>query len=57
MENAVDALKIGFAMLVFVMALSIAIYALGEARETSDIVIAQTDRSEERRVGKDCSEP
>ena len=43
MENAVDALKIGFAMLVFVMALSIAIYALGEARETSDIVIAQTD--------------
>lgn len=43
MENAVDALKIGFAMLVFVMALSIAIYALGEARETSDFVIAQTD--------------
>jgi len=43
MENAIDALKIGFAMLVFIMAISIAIYALGEARETSDFVIAHTD--------------
>lgn len=43
MENATDALKMGFAMLVFVMAVSTAIYALAKARETSDFVLAHTD--------------
>ena len=43
MENAVDALKIGFAVLVFAMALSLAIYMFSQARETADIVLHSSD--------------
>lgn len=43
MENAVDALKIAFAIFVFVMALSLAIYMFTMARETSDIVLQGSD--------------
>lgn len=43
MENAVDALKIAFAIFVFVMALSLAIYMFTMARETSDVVLQSSD--------------
>lgn len=46
MENAVDALKIGFAVLVFVMALSLTIYMFSEARETADAVLHSSDITE-----------
>lgn len=46
MENAVDALKIGFAILVFIMALSLSMYMYTEARETADIVLHSSDVSE-----------
>ena len=46
MENAVDALKIGFAILVFIMALSLSMYMYTEARETADIVLHSSDISE-----------
>lgn len=43
MENAVDALKMAFAVMVFVMALSLAIYMFSQARETADIVLHSSD--------------
>ena len=43
MENAVDALKIAFAVIVFVMALSVAIYMFSQARTTADIVLHSSD--------------
>ena len=43
MENAVDALKMAFAMLVFVMALGSAISTLSLARETADIMLTVSD--------------
>ena len=43
MENAVDALKIAFAVFVFTMALSLAMYMLTMASETSDIVLQSSD--------------
>ena len=43
MENAVDALKIAFAVFVFVMALSIAMYMFTQAKATSDIVLQASD--------------
>lgn len=46
MENAVDALKIGFAVLVFIMALSLSMYMYTEAKETADIVLHSSDISE-----------
>lgn len=46
MENAVDALKIAFAVFVFVMALSLAMYMFTQARETADIVLASSDITE-----------
>lgn len=46
MENAVDALKIGFAVLVFTMALSLTIYMFSEARETADAVLHSSDITE-----------
>ena len=46
MENAVDALKIGFAVLVFVMALSLTIYMFSQARESADIVLHSSDITE-----------
>ena len=43
MENAVDALKIAFAVFVFVMALSLAMYMFTMAGETADLVLAKSD--------------
>jgi len=44
MENASDALIMAFGVLVFVLALSISISLLGQARETSNIVFSLKDR-------------
>ena len=44
MENAVDALKIAFAVFVFVMALSITMYMFTIALETSDTVLTESVR-------------
>ncbi len=44
MENAVDALKMAAAVLVFVTALGISISSFSQARETADILIRYTDR-------------
>ena len=46
MENAVDALKIGFAVLVFTIALSLIIYMFTQARETADMVLHSSDITE-----------
>lgn len=46
MENAVDALMIGFAVLVFTMALSLTIYMFSNAVKTSDIVLHSSDVTE-----------
>lgn len=43
MENAIDALKMAFAMLVFVMALGLGMHTLSLARETADIMITLAD--------------
>ena len=43
MENAVDALKMAFAVIVFVMALSISINMFSNARETADVVLHSSD--------------
>lgn len=43
MENAVDALKIGFAVLVFVIALSLTMYMFTNARESADVVLHSSD--------------
>ena len=45
MENAVDALKIGFAVLVFTMALSLSMYMFTEAKTTADAVLHRTDET------------
>lgn len=45
MENAVDALKIGFAVLVFAMALSLTMYMFSNARQTADLVLHSSDMS------------
>lgn len=46
MENAVDALKIAFAVLVFTMALSLAMIMFTQVRETADIVLRVSDVSQ-----------
>lgn len=46
MENAVDALKMAFAVLVFVMALSISIFMFTQVRETSEVVLHRSDITE-----------
>lgn len=45
MENAVDALKMAFAVLVFVIALTTSMMAFGQARETSEKVFYMTDKT------------
>ena len=45
MENAVDALKIAFAMLVFSIALMLLFIVVGQAKETSDIVFQLNDKT------------
>lgn len=44
MENAIDALKIAAAVLIFVLALSISINAFGEVRQASKTIIDYKDR-------------
>lgn len=44
MENAVKALEYAFAMLVFVIALSVSINALNQAKAASDSIFAVTDK-------------
>ena len=46
MENAVDALKMAFAIFVLILALSLAIYMFTQARETADIVLRSSDITE-----------
>lgn len=46
MENAVDALKIAFAVMVFGLALALAFSVVGQARATSDIVFQLNDKTE-----------
>ena len=46
MENAVDALKIGFAVFAFVMALSLALYMFSQAVNTADTVLHSSDVTE-----------
>lgn len=43
MESAAEALRLAFAVLVFVMALSIAMFMFSQARETADIVLGASD--------------
>ena len=45
MENAVDAIKMGFAMLVFVMAMSAAMYLLNAAASTSQVLLYYADET------------
>lgn len=44
MENAVDALKIAFGVLVFVIALTVAFALLSQAKATSDIMLFASDK-------------
>lgn len=46
MENAVDALKIAFAVFIFVIALSIAMYMFTQVKLTSDLVMQASDVTE-----------
>lgn len=45
MDNAVDALKLAFAMLVFVMAITVSITAFDQAKATSDEVFYMADKT------------
>ncbi len=45
MENAADALKLGFALLVFVIAITLTFSVIGQARAVSDIVFTATDKT------------
>ena len=45
MDNAIDALKIAFAVLVFVLALSISMQVFGQAKAVSDEVFYMTDQT------------
>lgn len=45
MENAVDALKMAFAVFIFSFALVIAFITVGQARATSDAVLVMTDKT------------
>ena len=44
MENATEGLKMAGAVLIFVLAISIAILAFGQVRETTDIILDYRDR-------------
>lgn len=68
MENAVDALKMAAAVMTFVLALGISISSFSQAKETSEALLAYTDResvtqyvedsgNKERIVGKETIVP
>ena len=44
MENAADALKMAGAVLLFVLAISIAIFYFGQVRQTADTILSQKDK-------------
>lgn len=46
MENAVDALKIAFSMMIFVIALVLTVSLIGQARVTSELVFHVNDKTE-----------
>jgi hypothetical protein len=46
MENAVDAIKMGFAVLVFAIAITLTFSVIGQARATADAVFSTTDKTE-----------
>lgn len=54
MENAVDALKIAAAVLVFVIALTIAFALLSQAKATSDIMLFASDKTNYYTYNKDA---
>lgn len=45
MENAADAIKIGFALLVFAIAITLTFSVVGQVRATADAVFAATDKT------------
>jgi hypothetical protein len=45
MENAVDALKIAFALLVFAIAITLTLSVVGQAKATADAVFVSTDKT------------
>ena len=45
MDNAVDSLKMGFAVIAFVIALTVSIVAMAQAKETSEKVFYMTDKT------------
>lgn len=46
MENAVDALKLAFALLVFAIAITLTFSVVGQAKATADAVFTSTDKTE-----------
>lgn len=47
MENAADALKMAASVLIFVLALSVSIFAFGKVRQTADVILSYKDRETE----------
>ena len=45
MENAADALKISFAVFIFIIAIAITFSVISKAKTTSDVVLYHTDKS------------
>lgn len=45
MENAVDALKIAFAIFVFVLAITVAFSLISQAKSTADVVLYHSDKT------------
>lgn len=56
MENAVDALKIAFGVLVFVIALTVAFALLSQAKATSDIMLFASDKTNYYTYSKDADD-
>ena len=56
MENAVDALKIAFGVLVFVIALTVAFDLLSQAKATSDIMLFASDKTNYYTYSKDADD-
>lgn len=45
MENAIDALKMAFAILVFVVAITVSFSSISQAKKTSDFIIKNIDKT------------
>ena len=56
MENVADALKMAAGVLVFVMALGIAISSFSEAKQTADVLIQYNDREYSTQYAQDTQE-